>query len=50
MKEAGPRSDDAESAEARSGTEFVGMVPTRSDSTTGQLLGSCLFAVTAPDA
>ncbi len=50
MREAGPRSDDAESSGDRSGTEFVGMVPTRSDHDAGRLLGRCLLhTIDRPD-
>ena len=51
MKKAGPGKDDAESSVARSGTEFVGMVPIRSEPGAGLLLGPCLFvAIWSPDA
>jgi len=50
MKEAGPGSDDAESLDVRSGAEFVGMVPMRSEPATSRLLGPCLFvAIWYPD-
>lgn len=51
MKKAGPEKDEAESSGDGSGTEFVGMVPTRSETSAGLLLGPCLFvAIWSPDA